>query len=90
MVTFYGTGPSDFSKAQAAYQGHFAEHDPFESAESVDALEQNLRAAGRLVDFYRYPGTGHWFFEPDRTDAYNPDAAALAWERTLAFLKKTL
>jgi Dienelactone hydrolase and related enzymes len=90
VVTFYGTGPSDFSKAQAAYQGHFAEHDPYESAENVDALEQELRAAGRPVDFYRYPGTGHWFFEPDRTDAYNPAAAALAWERTLAFLKASL
>jgi carboxymethylenebutenolidase len=38
------------------------------------------------VTFYRYPGTGHWFCEPDRTDAYDPTAAELAWERTLTFL----
>jgi len=25
--------------------------------------------------------------EPGRPDAYNPEAAALAWERTLAFLR---
>ena len=45
------------------------------------------RAAGRKVTFHRYPGTGHWFFEPDRVDAFNPEAARIAWERTLSFLK---
>jgi len=89
-VVFYGTGPVDFSAAQAAYLGHFAEKDVFESNEDVNALEQSLHAAGRPVTFHHYPGTGHWFFEPDRTDAYNPAAASLAWERTLAFLKETL
>jgi carboxymethylenebutenolidase len=90
VVVFYGTGPVDFSASQAAYLGHFAEKDIFESNEDVDALEQSLRAAGRPVTFHRYPGTGHWFFERDRTDAYNAAAASLAWERTLAFLKGTL
>lgn len=87
VVVFYGTGPSDFSQAQAAYLGHFAENDPFEPPEAVDALEEALRSAGRPVQFYRYPGTGHWFCEPDRADAFNPTAAELAWQRTLAFLK---
>ena len=88
VVLFYGTGPGDFSTSQAEYLGHFAENDPYESAEYVDSLEETLRTAGRPVTFYRYPGTGHWFFEPDRIEAYNPDAAALAWERTLDFLPK--
>ena len=88
VVLFYGTGPGDFSTSQAEYLGHFAENDPYESAEYVDSLEETLRTAGRPVTFYRYPGTGHWFFEPDRIEAYNPDAAALAWERTLDFLHK--
>lgn len=86
VVLFYGTGPADFAAAKAAYLGHFAENDDYEPAPYVNGLEDALRAAGRPVTFYRYPGTGHWFFEPDRSDAYNPDAAALAWERTLAFL----
>lgn len=58
--------------------GHFAENDEFEPQTDVDALEDALRQAGRLVTFYRYPGTGHWFFEPDRTDAFDAAAAELA------------
>jgi carboxymethylenebutenolidase len=88
VVLFYGTGAEDFSQSQAAYLGHFAENDDFEPQASVDDLEAILKRAGRPVTFYRYPGTGHWFFEPDRPQAYNPAAATLAWERTLAFLKR--
>jgi carboxymethylenebutenolidase len=88
VVVFYGTGGGDFSKSQAAYLGHFAETDPFEPPEEVDRLEEALRAAGRPVTFYRYPGVGHWFFEPDRADAYDAAAAGLAWDRTLAFLQQ--
>lgn len=90
VVIFYGTGPDDFSTSKAAYLGHFAEADEFEPQPNVDALEQALTSAGRPVTFYTYPDTGHWFFEPDRTDAYDAAAATLAWERTLAFLKRAL
>ncbi len=89
VVLFYGTGPGDFSRSRAAYLGHFAGDDPYESPSDVDALEETLKRTGHAVTFYRYPGTGHWFFEPDRTDAYNRAAASLAWERTLAFLKRS-
>lgn len=88
VVLFYGTGGVDFSKSQAAYLGHFAENDEFEPKSNVDGLEESLRQAGRAVTFYRYSGTGHWFFEPDRPQAYNPAAATLAWDRTLAFLSR--
>ncbi len=89
VVIFYGTGGDDFSSSRAAYLGHFAENDPFEPQSNVDELEESLRRAGRPVTFYRYPDTGHWFFEPDRPQAYNPAAASLAWDRTLAFLKRS-
>ena len=88
VVLFYGTGPGDFSNSRAAYLGHFAENDEFEPQFNVDELEESLRSAGRPVTFYRYSGTGHWFCEPDRTEAYNQAAADLAWERTVAFLKR--
>src|SRR6266540_1335539 len=78
-VIFYGTGADDFSNSRAEYLGHFAENDEFEPQSNVDELEEALRRAGRPVRFYRYSGTGHWFFEPDRSQAFNPAAASLAW-----------
>ena len=88
VVLFYGTGGGDFSNSRADYLGHFAEMDEYEPQANVDDLEQSLRDAGRSVTFYRYSGTGHWFFEADRTQAYDPAAASLAWERTLTFLTR--
>lgn len=87
VVIFYGTGVEDFSGSRAAYLGHFAETDEFEPQSEVDKLEAALRRAGRPVTIHRYPGTGHWFLEPDRPQAFNQAAASLAWDRTLAFLK---
>jgi carboxymethylenebutenolidase len=87
VVIFYGSGEGDFSRSNAAYLGHFAENDEFEPKSNVDQLEETLRRAGRPVTFYHYSDTGHWFFEPDRPQAFNSAAAKLAWDRTLAFLK---
>ena len=92
VVIFYGTDGtmgSDFSNSRADYLGHFAENDEFEPQSNVDNLEAALRRAGRPVTFYRYSGTGHWFFESDRSQAYNQAAASQAWDRTLAFLKRS-
>jgi carboxymethylenebutenolidase len=90
VVVFYGTGPRAFGNSKAAYLGHFAEQDEFEPQSEVENLEAALRRAGRPVDIYVYPGIGHWFFEPDRSQAFNQGAADLAWERTLAFLRDSL
>ncbi|MCE1255086.1 MAG: dienelactone hydrolase family protein [Anaerolineae bacterium] len=89
-VLFYGGGGNDHSRSRASYLGHFAENDPFEPQAQVQQLEASLKAAGRPVHFYQYAGTGHWFFESDRSDVYHRAAADLAWERTLVFLKETL
>jgi carboxymethylenebutenolidase len=91
VVLFYGNYPglgSDvFGKAQAAFLGHFAENDPYEDAEELDKTLAEMHKAGRKAWFHEYPGTGHWFFENDRPDAYDAEAAELAWERTVAFLQ---
>jgi carboxymethylenebutenolidase len=92
VVLFYGTEGSmgtDFSPSKAAYLGHFAENDQYETRSNVDNLEQSLKRAGRPVTFYVYPATSHWFFEPDVSQAYNQAAANLAWDRTLAFLNRS-
>lgn len=78
-----------FSNSQASYLGHFAENDPFEPLSSVEHLIESLERAGRPVTIHIYPNTGHWFFEPDRADAYNESAAKLAWARTITFLEQT-
>lgn len=87
VVLYYGSGGGDFSAARARYLGHFAGNDPYEPTANVDHLQRTLRDAGREVSFHRYPGVGHWFCEPDRTDAYDAAAATIAWERTLDFLR---
>ena len=90
VVVFYGSYPGlDYRRASAAYLCHFAEDDPFEPAESVAQMEQELQAAGRPVTVYTYPGTKHWFFEDNRPE-YDAEAARLAWERTIAFLHERL
>ena len=90
VVVFYGSYPGlDYRRASASYLFHFAEDDPFEPAESVAQMEQELQAAGRPVTVYTYPGTKHWFFEDNRPE-YDAEAARLAWERTIAFLHERL
>jgi len=90
-VVYYGTisGPS-LEQASVPVLGHFAEHDPYEPDEGVMAFERSLRDTGRrVVRIHRYPGTGHWFAEPSR-DAWRAEAANLAFERTVAFLREHL
>lgn len=90
VVAFYGARAGDFSHSQAAFQGHFAQHDEWVSAASLKKLGKNLQAAGRPAELFVYPGAGHWFFEADRADAYDAQAAGLAWSRTVEFLRKSL
>lgn len=90
VVTFYASYPGlDYHSAKAAYLCHFAEHDPYEPAESVVEMEQALQAAGRPITCYTYPGTKHWFFEENRPE-YDAQAARVAWEQTIAFLHERL
>lgn len=90
VTTFYGTRKGNYRKARATFLGHFAEKDEYEPEKSVRAVEAQLRSAGRHVTFHVYPRTKHWFFEEDRIDAYNREAAELAWERTVSFFHKNL
>jgi len=90
VVVFYGAWPIDFSKARASFLGHYAPDDEWEPTEGIRATESQIKAAGREVEFHFYPGTKHWFFEENRPLEYNRDAADLAWNRTIDFLKSKL
>lgn len=85
-VLYYGTtGGPVLTATSVPVLGHFAEDDPYESADRVAEFETTLRGAGRDVTLHRYRGTGHWFAEPSQP-AYDRAAAELAFERTAAFL----
>lgn len=90
VVVFYATGSTDFSESHASYLGHFAASDEFEPQSNVDGLEKMLRDAGCPVTFHQYAGTSHWFAEPSRSEAYNAEAASIAWDRTIQFLRQQL
>jgi carboxymethylenebutenolidase len=91
VVVFYGGSDwnADYHEnANAPLQGHWASDDRFEASEgAVQAFEAKMKAAGHAPDFYTYPNTEHWFFESNRPE-YVPEAAQLAWERTLTFLRE--
>jgi carboxymethylenebutenolidase len=90
-VGFYVGGAQEYAnQTEAAFLGHFAEGDEWEPDEGVKQFEAQLRAAGREANFHFYRNAGHWFFEDDRPDVYNPEAAQLAWNRTVSFFHDKL
>ena len=92
VIVFYGaySEPSwDFSRSQASYQGHYSPEDEWEPIEGIRGLEETIRKAPRPVTFHFYPGAKHWFIENDRPE-FAPQAASLAWTRTLEFIHSTL
>jgi carboxymethylenebutenolidase len=98
-VVFYGYPPLEYidaGKIRIPLMAHWATEDaPFPIA-NVDKLETLLRAAGVHIEFHRYHAM-HAFANETQVGAarlpiteYKADAAALAWERTLAFFGKHL
>lgn len=92
-VIYYGVLPGaqpDLAGLQAAVLGHYAENDQFAGPQAARALESQIKAAGKQVEFHIYPATEHGFFNDTRSDVYNAEAARLTWERTLAFYRQHL
>lgn len=89
-VTFYGSRAGDYSSSRAVFLGHFAVKDDWVSDAALKKLKKSLETAGRVAEFFVYPDTSHWFFESDRADAFNSQAAELAWKRTVKFLREHL
>ena len=89
-VPFYGSAPAlDQVKAiKASLLLHFAGHDDRINA-SWPPYEAALKAAHVKYEAFTYPGTEHGF-NNDTTPRYDPPAAKLAWQRTLAFFERTL
>lgn len=91
-VDFYGIHPNvqiDPSHVGAPVLGHFGSHDDSIPLEQINdfAREVNVSGGSMVVHVYE---AGHAFFNDTRPGVYNPEAAALAWDRTLMFLRHTL
>jgi carboxymethylenebutenolidase len=89
-VPFYGAAAETASvpKIKAPLLIQYAEND--ERINSMwPAFEKALKAAGVPHQAHVYPGTQHGFHN-NSTPRYNEAAAKLAWERTVAFFRKSL
>jgi carboxymethylenebutenolidase len=94
-VPWYGVIPwpeaqPDWASLQAPVRGHYAELDGFFTPEKVADLEARLEALGKDVELTVYPGVDHAFFNDTRPEVHDEAAAALAWTRTLEFLRAKL
>jgi len=89
-VPFYGAAAETAAVPQikAALIAQFAENDERVNA-TWPAYETALKASGAQYEMYVYPGTQHGFHN-NSTPRYQEAAAKLAWERTIALLKKQL
>jgi carboxymethylenebutenolidase len=91
-VIYYGGHPKvdfDFDRLTAPVQGHWAEKDDFANPNAV-RIEAALKQRGKSLDFHRYPGAKHAFFNDTRPEVYDANAAHQSWERTLAFFNAHL
>jgi carboxymethylenebutenolidase len=92
-IVFYGIHPKvrpDFDSLRAPVLGFFGETDESVTPAKVRALEEELKEHGKSAEMHIYPGAGHAFFNDARPEAYNPQAAADSWRRTLDFFRAKL
>jgi len=92
VVAYYGSGINDLlgeaSRLEAPAMLHYGTRDEYIPADRIALVEAAL--AGRPdVELHRYDA-GHAFSNEDSARFYDPTAAAEAWPRTLAFLRRHL
>jgi carboxymethylenebutenolidase len=87
---FYGPypAPGEAAKIKAPLLIHMASNDNFVNP-GWPAFEAVLKQSGVAYTAYTYPNTQHGF-NNDTTPRYEPEAAKLAWSRTLSFFKTKL
>jgi carboxymethylenebutenolidase len=91
-VPFYGIPPENVCKpgdVKVPLQGHFALKDTWITPDAVDKFEAGLKAAGKSFEIHRYDAD-HAFVNEQRAPVHDRQAAELAWDRAIAFLKKHL
>jgi carboxymethylenebutenolidase len=97
-VVFYGPGVAAgphavldrIPKIDAPILVHVGADDPTIPGEQTAATEAALARTDGPATQHVYEGAGHAFACDARPAMYRADAAALAWDRTFAFLAETL
>lgn len=90
-VVFYGwvvRPAAQMQSLQGPVLAHFGEQDAFVPPESAEQLAASLAEAGKPHEVYSYPA-GHAFAR-EGGPHHDAGSAALAWERTHAFLRQHL
>ncbi|MFA6111934.1 MAG: dienelactone hydrolase family protein [Candidatus Latescibacterota bacterium] len=90
-VPYYGRPPAvaDVPRIRCALLLHYAGLDERINA-GIPAFEEALKAAGVDYQQYLYEGAQHAFNNDSNSERYHPEAARLAWQRTIAFLRQRL
>jgi carboxymethylenebutenolidase len=90
-VAYYGAQPdaADVPKIEAKLLLHYAGLDERINA-GIPAYEEALKAAGVDYQIHVYENANHAFNNDTSEARYKKDAADLAWQRTIDFLKANL
>jgi carboxymethylenebutenolidase len=90
-VPYYGVGPApeDVPKIKASLLLHYAGLDERINS-GIPAFEAALKKASVDYKIYMYEGAQHAFNNDTAPSRYNKEAAQLAWQRTVVFLKEKL
>jgi carboxymethylenebutenolidase len=90
-IPYYGAtpAPEDVPKIKASLLLHYAGLDERINS-GIPAFEGALKKASIDYKIYMYEGAQHAFNNETAPARYNKDAAQLAWQRTISFLKEKL
>ncbi|GAB2927876.1 dienelactone hydrolase family protein [Rhodococcus aerolatus] len=94
-VPFYGIvqGDPDYTNLTARLVGHFGSQDEMIPVDNLNQLERKISEqapSGDKSTFYTYDA-GHAFFNDENLlGTYDPEAAKLAWQRTMDVLGEEL
>lgn len=91
-VPFYGIPTAaywDPAKVRVPIQAHFATHDAWAKADRAREHAAAVNAKGGHMELFVYEA-GHAFMREGDPETYDAAAAALAWSRTIAFLRERL
>lgn len=90
-VPYYGSQPeaADVAKIEAKVMAHYGGLDERINA-GIPAFEEALKAAGVDYRIFVYEGANHAFNNDTSAARYDKEAANLAWQRSIDFLKETL